>query len=342
MSRRLIAYTHGSDDPAGRFRIAQYADLLRDAGWELSLRPRRPARPWKNRYPRCAFWLRRLRRLWDIQAASNYDVAFVNRDLLEGRHSYERRLLARNPRMVFDFDDAIFLGEKAAHVGWVCERAAWVTVGNEVLADFARRFTNRVTVLPTAVDTDAYQKRQLHEAGTVRVGWIGSDQSVRETLFPFAPLVARLQAEIGFEFVVVTRPRPQMPDCGLRWTYREWSPDIETRIAELFDIGIMPLTDTAYQQGKCGCKLLQYMAAGMPAVASPVGVNTDLLGNGRRGYLASSEEEWREALSRLVVDSSMRQMLGNQGRAFVEQCYSVQRWFPVLLDVLLRACDPRR
>lgn len=268
-------------------------------------------------------------------------MAFLNRDMLESRNFYERLLLARNPRLVFDFDDAIFLGNKAARVGWVCRHAAWVTAGNESLADFARQFTDRVTLLPTAVNIDAYQIRSGAGTGPLRVGWLGSDASIRETLFPFAPMLARLQAEIGFEFDVVTKPPPPMPACGLRWTYREWAPDIETHIAELFDIGIMPLANTPFQQGKCGCKLLQYMAAGLPVVASPVGINTSLVNGGRAGFLADTEDEWRHALSRLAAVPALRRRMGGDGRTFVEQDYSVRRWFPVLLDVLLKAAALR-
>ncbi len=345
MKKRLIAYTHGRDDPAARFRIGQYAACLREAGWNLSLRPLHPERPRRshvrNKYARRVHqaWgvsRRRLRRLWDIQAAAHYDVAFVNRDLLENRNFYMQRLLARNARVIFDFDDAIFLGQKADHIEWVCRHAAWVTAGNEHLADFARQFTDQVTVLPTVVDTDAYRTRRTAESRPLRVGWLGSDLSIRETLFPYASMLARLQAELGFEFVVVSKPRPPIPECGLQWTYHEWSPEAETNIADLFDIGIMPLTDEPYQQGKCGCKLLQYMAAGLPAIASPVGINAAVLGDGTRGLPASSEADWRTPLSRLVSDPTLRQQLGAKGRAFVEKEYSIKRWFPILLDILVK------
>ena len=149
-------------------------------------------------------------------------------------------------------------------------------------------------------------------------------------------MLARLQAELGFEFVVVSKPRPPIPECGLQWTYHEWSPEAETNIADLFDIGIMPLTDEPYQQGKCGCKLLQYMAAGLPAIASPVGINAAVLGDGTRGLPASSEADWRTPLSRLVSDPTLRQQLGAKGRAFVEKEYSIKRWFPILLDILVK------
>jgi hypothetical protein len=281
--------------------------------------------------------LREQRRRHDIRAASAFDVVLLNRDLLGGRASFEDELFRRNPRVVFDFDDAIYLGDKAAHVAGVCARAAWVTAGNESLAAFARQHTDRVTVLPTVIDCDAYLVRQDHErAGRrVRVGWLGSDRSIDETLVPHLALLARLRDELGFELVVVSKPKPALPAGLGSWQFVEWSPVVETRIAELFDVGIMPLVDDPYQRGKCGCKLLQYMAAGLPAVASPVGINAHLLDDGR-GMLASGEEQWRAALATLVEDARLRRSLGEAGRAFVETEYSLRRWFPVLEGILAR------
>jgi len=335
---KLIAFGHADEDPATRFRIGQYIPHLQRAGWEVSLRTNHPSRPWASPFPlqrRAGVICRRLRRRWDIHAASGYDAAFLNRDLLEGRVEYERSLLRRNPRLIFDFDDAIFLGEKSPHIQWICENAAWVTAGNDDLASFARQFTERVSVLPTVVDTDLYRiQTPLTAIRPVRVGWLGSDRSIRETLFPHVSMLAVLQAELGFDFVIVSRPKPDLPQVGLRYQFEEWSPQTEVRIGTLFDIGIMPLVDDEFQRGKCGCKLLQYMAAGLPSIASPVGINSSLLDAGRRGFLANSIHEWREALSALITDASLRQRLGLEGRAFVEREYSVQRWFPTLLDLL--------
>ncbi len=270
---------------------------------------------------------------WDIRAASRFDAVLLNRDLLEGRVEYEQRLLRRNPRVLFDFDDAIFLGAKARHIQWICENAAWVTAGNDCLASFAQGFTDRVTVLPTVVDTGLYA---VHTAAgkTIRVGWLGSDRSIRETLFPHVPMLASLQAELGFEFIVVSRPRRELPASGLRYQFVEWSPQTETRIADLIDIGIMPLVDDEFQRGKCGCKLLQYMAAGLPSIASPVGINSTIINCGQCGFLAVSGQEWRQALSRLIADANQRVQMGAAGRAFVEREYSVERWFPSLLGIL--------
>jgi len=343
---RLIAFAHEQGGPASRFRVEQFLPLLEQAGWSVSLRTQRPARPWESPYRndllrslhrRVRMRVRQLRRVRDIRAASAYDVVLLNRDLLAGQARYEDALFRRNPRVVFDFDDAIHLGAKEQHVARICARAAWVTAGNEQLADFARRHTDRVTVLPTVVDTDAYVVRRDHErhGAPVRVGWLGSDRSIEQTLVPYLAMLGRLRDTLGFELVIVSKPKPELPASIGPWRFVEWSPEVETRIADLFDVGIMPLVDDAFQRGKCGCKLLQYMAAGLPAVASPVGINARLL-DGGRGMLATTEDEWRAALTALVADAAHRRALGEAGRAYVAQHYSLRRWFPVLEQILAR------
>jgi glycosyltransferase involved in cell wall biosynthesis len=344
--RRLIAYVHGVRNPAARFRIGQYRPLLEQAGWEVSMRPQRPERPRDidmghplvtGPVRRGAIWARRVLRRRDIDDADRYDCVFQNRDLLEGRFEYEQRLLSRNARLLFDFDDAIYLGGKASHVGRVCERAAWVVAGNEELAAFARLHTNRVTVIPTVVDHRLYPPPPPvtePRARPVRVGWLGSPLSIEQTLYPFLPMLAELQHLLRFEFVVMTAPIPRLPQGNLQWQFVPWTPHEETQIASHIDIGIMPLVDTPYQRGKCGCKLLQYMAAGLPVVASPVGINAALVGNGARGLTAETRDEWKDALGTLIRDAALRHAMGMSGRVFVGEHFSMQRWFPTLLDVI--------
>ena len=340
---KLIAFAHAPDDPACRFRIRQFIPYLERAGWEVSLRARRPPypwiTPWQNPVLRAssrevAFLRRRLARLRDIRAASGYDAVFLNRDLLEGKFTYEASLFRHNPRVVFDFDDAIFLGNKAEHIGQICRRAGWIIAGNEYLAGFARQHSKKVTVVPTVIDTSLYSPATDLYSGPVRVGWLGSDQSIRETLLAHVDLLGELQRELDFEFVVMTRPRPDLPSGRLRWRFIEWSPTEETRIANHFDIGIMPLIDTEYQRGKCGCKILQYMSASLPVIASPVGMNGELVDNGERGLTASSAEDWRTALASLIGSAELRRAMGQRGRGFVEHHYSVKTWFPRWLSII--------
>lgn len=340
--RRLVAYTHGVEDPAARMRIGQFVPRFERAGWRVSLRPHRPERPWDSEiaWPAArrvhqhlgAALRRRFRRL-DLADAGRFDVAFVNRDLLERDPAHEARLQTRNPRIVLDIDDAIHLGAAESYFAAACARAAWVTAGNPSLAAEARRHTDRVSLMPTVVDTGRYPPPpRPDERRPLRLGWLGSDRSIRETLHPHASMLARLQSELAFELVVISRPRRDMPDARLRWRHVEWTPDIETRVAEHFDVGIMPLVDEEFQRFKCGAKLLQYMAAGLPSIASPVGVNTTLVDPGR-GHLASDRGQWGDAIVRLR-DPAHRQALGAAARRFVEREYSTDVWFPRLLEIV--------
>lgn len=350
---RLLACSHSRDDPASRFRVVHYLPHFMDAGWSVEHRPNRPSRYRRPRpgprfirsiERRTLVGLRRWNRLRDIRDAIGCDVVFVNRDLLEGDVAWERRLLAANARVVFDFDDAIYLGEgKREHIGWVCRHAAWVTPGNETLAAFAREFTDRVTVIPSTVPTERYEIAPGSEdlaahprSGPPRVGWLGSDLSIRETLYPHWEMLGRLQQSLGFEFVVCSKPRPSPPSDAVRWRFVEWSPEVEERIARHIDIGIMPLVDEPFQRGKCGMKLLQYMAAGLPVVASPIGVNASIVAHGETGFLATTHREWHDAIGPLVVNAGMRRALGLAGRARCERFYSTRSWARRLLEIFER------
>lgn len=332
-----MAITHGTTDPASRFRIVQYLPFFARAGWNVSHRSKAPdsihhpilrllCSPWRK-------WTKARSRRRDIRDSADYDVVFQNRDLLAGKLVWEQLLASRNPRLIFDFDDAIFLGKRRSHVEWLCRNAAWVTAGNEYLAEFARQFTSRVTMVPTVVDTAAYVVRTGSQSPgrPFRLGWLGSGHSIRETLFPHLEMLAAIQRDVAFEFVVVSSPRPILPETGLRWTFIEWSPKVETRVAGLFDAGIMPLVDNEFQRGKCGLKLLQYMAAGLPVIASPVGVNREFVPG--RGFLAAGPGEWRTAIERLAADPALCASMGAAGRTYCTAGYDMAAWAPKLITL---------
>ena len=273
----------------------------------------------------------------DLTSAGRFDVVFVSRDLAGPGLFFQRDLLRRNRRVIFDFDDAIYLGAGEEAVRWMCERAAWVTPGNRVLAEFAGRYTRRLTVIPTVIDTERYKPAPPRSEGVVRVGWSGSDGSIRETLFPRLAMLAELQRAIPFELVIISNTRPEVSDASLHWSFRKWSIEDEVPGLQTLDIGLMPLLDDEFQRGKCGLKVLQYMATGRPAIASPVGVNREIIEHGRTGMLASTPEEWGKALQLLVSFPSRREEMGRAGRRRVVEHYSIARWLPVFLDVLEKA-----
>lgn len=344
--RRLLGITQSAFDPASRVRFIQFIPALEKAGWHVTHRPNRPDRQWQSSFRhriirggvyRAGRLVMKANRLRDIYEAGAYDVVFVNRDLAGKQIFFERQLTKRTSRIVFDFDDAIFLGRANERiVRHMCEHAAWVTPGNAYLAEFARPFSARLTVIPTVIDTDRYVARDWScepRPGPVRVGWTGSSQSIGTTLFPYLPMFARAQRELPFELVIISNAKPTLPVCDLRWSFVPWTPDGEGMLGEMFDIGIMPLVDNAMQRGKCGLKLLQCMAAGLPTIASPVGVNREILVDGVTGYAADEEEQWIEALRALIVSPERRAAMGRAGRARCEERYSIRAWLPTLLDI---------
>jgi glycosyltransferase involved in cell wall biosynthesis len=243
---------------------------------------------------------------------------------------------------IYDFDDALTVGSPAEghrRFQWIkrepqraaacMHKARLVIAANPFLAASALELNRNVEVVPSCVDPSEQPLRIHTESEVATVGWIGSHTTVAY-LAPVLPVIAKLNAKrIRAKLVVVGG------DTGLRepWIeHRPWT--LETQNADLasFDIGIMPLPDTDWARGKSGYKLLQYFAAGVPAVASPVGVNAVLVGDGR-GLLASTEVEWTGALTQLIGDVDARRGLGMNARSFVEREYSYQRWAPELAQM---------
>jgi hypothetical protein len=244
---------------------------------------------------------------------------------------------------VYDLDDALFIGSAAAvnrRFGWAKQearrcvaclrRARLVVAGNAFLADHARRHAARVEIVPSCVAPEHQPLREHGAHEVLTVGWMGS-QSTSEYLAPVLPVLRRLNAgAMRFRLVVVGA------SLGMREPWIEQRPwSLQTQASDLasFDVGIMPLRDSAWARGKCGYKLLQYFAAGVPAIASPVGVNPLLVGDDR-GLLADSAAEWGRALKQLAADAGERRQRGAAARAFVERDYSYTRWAPELAAML--------
>ncbi len=249
------------------------------------------------------------------------------------------------PRMldVYDFDDALLVGYAAAahrRFQWTKQegrraiacmsRAKLVLTGNATLAAQAAEYARRVEVIPSCVDPQSQPLRVHGEQDLPTIGWIGSHTTV-SYLEPLLEVLDRMQARgARFRFVVIGG------DSGLRapWIeHRPWSEETQAGELAQLDIGVMPLPDTEWTRGKSGYKLLQYFAAGVPAVASPVGVNTYFVSEGR-GIAATSAREWEIALDELLHDAGAREQRGAAARQFVERHYSYQRWAPELADLL--------
>jgi glycosyltransferase involved in cell wall biosynthesis len=337
---QMLVITHSDFDPSSRLRLMQYFPRLVAAGWRVDHRPLRPSpyRPLRFVKSTLRSWemrvnaeLRRANLLRDFTVAAKYDAIVIGREL----PNLIGFLKTLNPRLIFDLDDAIYLGSSRKAVAQLASQAAVVVAGNRTLANAVSEWSDTVKVIPTVVDPNAYKPAPTEPNGArMRVGWIGSDYSIRETLFPYLEMLSVLQNEIGFEFIIVSGPRPILPTSDIRYRFVAWSPVVETEIAALFDVGIMPLVDDSLQRAKCGAKLLQYMAAGLPVIASPIGVNRSIVTPGLNGFLAADSGGWRAALQELAADTALRRRLGAAGRARIEADYSLERWLPVWLQLL--------
>ncbi|MCD1636363.1 glycosyltransferase family 4 protein [Martelella mediterranea] len=255
--------------------------------------------------------------------------------------------------IIVDYDDAIFhrydkhrsvlvrtlLGRK---IGKVMAASSLVVAGNSYLGDYARRSgAALVKTVPTVVDPDAYQVRLgSADESCLRVGWIGTPQTWKALANPVHKVIAPLLREQGALFRAVGAGMIGGTNGTLE--ILPWSEDIEVRLINSMNIGVMPLPDTPWTRGKCGYKLIQYMACGLPVVASPVGVNKDIVEHGVNGFLAETDEEWRSAIETLLLDADLRRRMGTAGRSKVEKHYSLQVWGPRLVQMFRSVADQGR
>lgn len=364
---RVLVLSPIPEEGAGcRFRIAQFIPYLNANGFDVTLSSlytpdffRRVYKPGQRLRKSVEFAGLALKHLSRLGKLSQFDVVFIYREMFPIGPAVVERLMSTfsGTPMVFDFDDAIFLPS----VSGVSEAnrfiAAWkfpgkfssiirlsdqVIAGNDYLAAYAKRFSSAVTTIPTCVDTDKFVPRSdavpaAASAGSpcLTVGWIGSPTTATyirgvgnllQTVAARRPFVLRISGA-GYDV--------QMP--GLDIENPAWSLDREVSLFNTCDVGIYPLPDDEWAKGKCGFKAIEFMACGVPVLASAVGVNREIIEDGVNGFLASSEAEWSEKLLRLLEDQPLRARFAVAGRRTVEERYSLRVNAPRLATVIRAA-----
>lgn len=351
--RILILPRYSRLGASSRLRLLQYIPALESAGLQVTARPllgddyvmglyarRRPV--WST------LWAYVQRVVLLLVAGRRFDVIWAEKELLPWLPLWvERLLLPRGVALVLDYDDAVFhrydkhpsrlvrwsLGYK---LDGLMRRATVVTAGNPYLAERARQAgCKQVEWLPTVVDLARYpEPGPARQAGEVlTVGWIGSP-STAAYLLAVAPALAALQAVYPLRCVAIGVRPDQI--AGTVFEAVPWSEQAEVAELQKLDIGIMPLPDEPWERGKCGYKLIQYMACGLPVVASPVGVNRQIVQDGVNGFLVISPNEWGDALTALIRDPALRARMGAAGRRQVEQVYCLQVQAPRVAVMLER------
>jgi glycosyltransferase involved in cell wall biosynthesis len=211
--------------------------------------------------------------------------------------------------------------------------------GNDTLAEYARRHAPAVSVVPTTIDTDLYVPRPAKRDPGLVIGWMGS-YSTGPYLERLRTVLPRLARRFRFRFLAVGARGFEVD--GVDIEVRPWRAETELQDLGQLDIGVMPLPDAPWERGKCGLKALQYMALGVPAVVSPVGVNRSIIAHGQNGLLADTEEDWERELGRLLADVSLRRQLGQAGRLTVEHDFSARVHAPRVAGILRGAARARR
>lgn len=294
-------------------------------------------------------------RLWQLlrRIHRDFDVALVQREAFFAGPAFFELALARGGLpLVYDFDDAVWMPNVSAanrafaalkfpgKVDSVIRASTQVIAGNAWLAEHARALNPNVTVIPTVVDTDAFDPPiwSSPRSGPVTIGWTGSFSTLAY-LTPFLPALRQVQQRCGeavrFKFIGAPDFRPE----GLEAQVVPWRAESEVDELRAVDIGLMPAPDDAWARGKCGCKGLQYMALGIPAVMSPVGVATEIAADGETGFFPATDAAWVDVLCRLVQDAKLRRTVGEAGRTVARERYSVRAWRQPLLTVLERAAS---
>lgn len=352
---RVLAFTkYGAQAASTRQRLLQYLPALHAANIHVEWRPlldddyvrglTRGAKP-----SRMAIARLYAQRMGQLAQAREVDALWIYAELFPYLPApFERLAFAGRTPVVYDFDDAFFHQyDAAAHplvrrllagkLEPLLRGAAVCACGNDYLRNYAARFCDRTVILPTVVDTDAYLPASGQRDGPLSIGWIGTP-STWGYVRPLLPLLAQLAAERGVRIRVVGAGSAVEADRFDGLDIVDWREDTEIAEVQRMDIGIMPLPDEGWARGKSGYKLVQYMACGLPVVASPVGVNAQIVVEGETGFLARTPEAWRAALVALLDDAGLRRRMGESGRQRAQMSYSLRHCAPQMVQ-LLRSVD---
>jgi glycosyltransferase involved in cell wall biosynthesis len=338
--------------PSARFRIELYEDFLAENGFECTSNSF-----WSEETTRVLYksgnFLRKFlgvlqgvgHRLQTLFHLHQYDYILIHRETMPLGPPVFEWIYAKlfKKKIIYDFDDAIWVNQAYGSNAWVrpfksfwkikaiCRWSYRVSVGNRYLYNYAVQYNPAVIVNPTCVDT-VHRHNVLKEQNTERIviGWTGSF-SLLMFLNEVIDVLQALERKYDFDFIVIADKDPQLPLKNFQ--YIKWTEATEITDLLKFNIGIMPLPDDEFTRGKCGFKLIQYMSVGIPVVASPVEVNSIIVDQGETGFLCTTNEQWYDALEKLLTDLELRREMGRKGREKIIRDYSKISNGPIILSL---------
>ena len=349
MAKRICMLTrYSAKGASSRLRSIQYVPLLESNGFDVSIKPLfndvylRDLYSGKRKSIFKLLWAY-CRRLLQIISIREFDIIWIEKELFPYLPGvFENLIQITGVPYIVDYDDAIphnydgnakpivrlFLSGKLKSL---ISNAHLITVGNSYLAELVKiEGAKKTVIIPTAIDSDKYQNAFLERDATVRIGWIGTPQT-QHYLNIVLPALEELSKYK--EFVLVTIGAHTISTSGFRVDCQEWHEHSEVKSLDEIDIGIMPLNDNPWDNGKCGYKLIQYMALGKPVVASPVGVNKDIISE-KNGFFAITQQDWFDALFALLESPDLRDTLGKNGQLIIKNEYTTQISGKRILSIL--------
>lgn len=328
--------------PSQRFRYEQYLPILQEKGFSYEIHSFIDEASHRILYSSGHGFRKILgvvkgfiRRCLLLPRLRQADYVFVHREATPLGPPWLEWITARllKKKIIYDFDDAIWLPDTSGvntfmvRLKWqqkvadICRWSDKVSCGNEYLCNFAGTYNAHTVLNPTTLDTRHQHNRLKNQQETpLTIGWTGS-HSTMKYLKEIEGILQQLEKTYRFRFLVISNKKPELNLESLEFV--PWREATEIDDLLRLHIGLMPLPDDPWSRGKCGFKALQYLALGIPALVSPVGVNTSIVRHGKNGYHCGSEEDWLKYLSLLMGDAELRSRLGRQGRQTVEAGYSV-------------------
>lgn len=329
--------------PGQRFRCEHFIPWLKKHNYEITYANLLTAWDDYHFYKRRNYFLKTfiliksyIKRIQHVRKAGQYDAVFIYREaFMLGTTNFEKRIFNQKVPIIYDFDDAIWLNDvseanknlkwlkRPDKTGDICQMASLVIVGNQYLAQYAKQFCNHVEVIPTTIDTQYHIANDArNDNDFVRIGWTGSSTTLKH-LKILLPVLKIIKEKYGAKVKIRAIADEPLIYDGFEIENIRWNAHDEVERLDEIDIGIMPLPDDQWSKGKCGFKGLQYMAMKIPAIMSPVGVNTEIIEHGVNGFLASTPEEWKKIISTLIDNANLRKEIGLKGRQTICEKYSI-------------------
>lgn len=341
---RLLVVVQNKNLPSARFRILQYITPFLKQNFEvdvfdMELNFKKLKEPLLHKFRFYTMILTKLLKL--LFKLRQYEIVFLQREIIPTKYTIEKFI---SSTLIFDVDDAIWI--KGKGVDKIAAKSHLVITGNKFLQDHYK-FKKETVVIPTAVDLN-YWKPFPEKHTYFTIGWSGSggENTLRE-LYALEPAFTHF-LERHQDSIVSIMTNADKINFSLLSKFREriiihkWDYSIEKKFFNSIDIGIMPLENTKWNKGKCGYKMLLYMAMKKPVIASPVGINSEIIEKSEAGLLANNINEWEKALEFLYKRPGERNLMGLNGRNYVAKYFNKNYWGSVLVETILKVHNDKK